>query len=82
MMGETYDTLKFERDGAGAVITLHRPQAGNAIDVDMARDLMHAAISPDFLALATRCPTLFPKRPPICMSPESWRRSFHLGPAA
>jgi len=44
MMSETYYTLKFERDGAVAVITLHRPQAGNAIDVNMARDLMHAAI--------------------------------------
>jgi 2-(1,2-epoxy-1,2-dihydrophenyl)acetyl-CoA isomerase len=47
MMNETYDTLKFERDGAVAVITLHRPQAGNAIDVNMARDLMHAAIQCD-----------------------------------
>jgi len=43
-MSETYETLKFERDGAVAIVTLHRPQAGNAIDVNMARDLLHVAI--------------------------------------
>jgi 2-(1,2-epoxy-1,2-dihydrophenyl)acetyl-CoA isomerase len=35
-----FDTLKFERDGAFATITLHRPAAGSAIDVVMARELM------------------------------------------
>jgi hypothetical protein len=29
-MSETYDTLKFERDGAGAVITLHEHPRGAA----------------------------------------------------
>jgi enoyl-CoA hydratase/carnithine racemase len=33
MMSETYETLKFERDGAVAIVTLHRPQAGNAIEI-------------------------------------------------
>lgn len=43
-MSETYETLKFERDGAVAVVTLNRPRAGNAIDVAMARELMDVAI--------------------------------------
>jgi len=47
MMSETYETLKFERDGAVAIVTLYRPQAGNAIDVNMARDLLHVAIRCD-----------------------------------
>ena len=37
-------TLRFERDGAVAVLTLNRPQAGHAIDVVMARELMEASI--------------------------------------
>ena len=35
--------LRFERDGAIARIVLDRPQAGNAIDLDMARALLEAA---------------------------------------
>jgi 2-(1,2-epoxy-1,2-dihydrophenyl)acetyl-CoA isomerase len=36
--------LLFERDGAVARLTLNRPQAGNAIDVPLARALMEASI--------------------------------------
>ncbi|MET0238534.1 MAG: enoyl-CoA hydratase/isomerase family protein [Sphingobium sp.] len=46
-MTETYQTLRFERVGAVAVITIDRPQAGNAIDVAMSRELMLAAIACD-----------------------------------
>ncbi|MET0363783.1 MAG: enoyl-CoA hydratase/isomerase family protein [Sphingobium sp.] len=46
-MTETFQTLRFERAGAVAVITIDRPQAGNAIDVAMSRELMNAAIACD-----------------------------------
>ncbi|SCW90446.1 2-(1,2-epoxy-1,2-dihydrophenyl)acetyl-CoA isomerase [Sphingobium faniae] len=44
---EDFTTLRFERDGAVAVIAINRPQAGNAIDVTMSRELLHAAIACD-----------------------------------
>jgi enoyl-CoA hydratase/carnithine racemase len=40
-------SLRFERDGAVATLTLDRPQVGNAIDVPLARALMEAAIECD-----------------------------------
>lgn len=40
----TTDTLRFERDGAIARLSLNRPGAGNSVNVAMARALMHAAI--------------------------------------
>jgi 2-(1,2-epoxy-1,2-dihydrophenyl)acetyl-CoA isomerase len=46
-MTQTYETLKFEHDGAVAIVTLHRPQVGNAIDVVMARELMQVSIACD-----------------------------------
>ena len=39
--------ITFERDGAVAKITLDRPDVGNALDIPMARALMHAAIECD-----------------------------------
>jgi 2-(1,2-epoxy-1,2-dihydrophenyl)acetyl-CoA isomerase len=39
--------LLSERAGAVAKLTLNRPQAGNALDMEMARQLMHAAIACD-----------------------------------
>jgi 2-(1,2-epoxy-1,2-dihydrophenyl)acetyl-CoA isomerase len=39
-----YKTLRFELHDAVARITLNRPDAANALDLDMGRDLMHAAI--------------------------------------
>ncbi len=40
-------SLFFERDGAIARLTLNRPQAGNALDIPLARALMEAAIACD-----------------------------------
>lgn len=46
-MNQDFSTLRFDREGAVAVITIHRPQAGNAIDIPMARELLLAAIACD-----------------------------------
>jgi len=43
----TFGTLQFEVNDSVATITLHRPDAANAIDLEMGRDLMHAAICCD-----------------------------------
>jgi 2-(1,2-epoxy-1,2-dihydrophenyl)acetyl-CoA isomerase len=40
-------SLRFERDGGVATLTLDRPQVGNAINVPLARALMEAAIECD-----------------------------------
>ncbi len=42
-----YSTLLFEQREGVATITLNRPDAANAMDIDMARELMHAAIRCD-----------------------------------
>ena len=39
-----FESLRFETEGGVARITLHRPEAANAIDLALARELMHAAI--------------------------------------
>lgn len=39
-----YSTLLFEIKDRVARITLNRPEAANTLDIDMSRDLMHAAI--------------------------------------
>jgi 2-(1,2-epoxy-1,2-dihydrophenyl)acetyl-CoA isomerase len=41
------ESLLFERRGAVAVLTLNRPDVGNAIDIPLARALMEAAITCD-----------------------------------
>ncbi len=41
------DSLLIERDGGIARLTLNRPQAGNAIDLPLARALFEAAIALD-----------------------------------
>lgn len=46
-MTELFSTLRFAREGAVAVITLSRAQAGKAIDLTMSRELMNAAIACD-----------------------------------
>lgn len=40
-------TLKVESGGAVGIVTLHQPQAGNSIDLAMARELLAAAIDFD-----------------------------------
>ncbi|MCP3732096.1 enoyl-CoA hydratase-related protein [Sphingomonas sp. MG17] len=42
-----FDTLRLEREGAVAVLSLNRPDVGNAINLAMARDLLLAAIACD-----------------------------------
>lgn len=42
-----YKTLLFGLTDGVATVTLNRPDAANAIDLDMGRDLMHAAIRCD-----------------------------------
>ena len=42
-----YSTLLFEVRDSVAHITLNRPEAANAINVEMSRDLMHAALQCD-----------------------------------
>lgn len=37
-----YETVKYEQDGAVAVITLHRPDAMNSFNTDLRRDLLAA----------------------------------------
>lgn len=39
-----FATLKLQRDGAVAVITLDRPEAGNSLDLQTAADLLEAAL--------------------------------------
>lgn len=46
-MAEAETSLRVEQDGAVAVLTINRPQAGNAINVALSHDLMHAAIACD-----------------------------------
>lgn len=46
-MTDAQAPLLFERDGAIARLTLNRPTAGNAIDMDLGRALMAAAIQCD-----------------------------------
>ena len=42
-----YDALEFDvRDGV-AHVTLNRPQAGNSINLEMGRELLHAALRCD-----------------------------------
>lgn len=38
-----FETIKFERDGAVAVITLNRPDAANSLNVQMSEELVKAA---------------------------------------
>jgi 2-(1,2-epoxy-1,2-dihydrophenyl)acetyl-CoA isomerase len=40
----TYETISYELDGAIARLTLNRPDAGNGISLELARDLMHATM--------------------------------------
>jgi 2-(1,2-epoxy-1,2-dihydrophenyl)acetyl-CoA isomerase len=42
-----YTALLFEIRNSIARITLNRPDAANALNLDMARDLMHAALQCD-----------------------------------
>lgn len=44
---ETYERIRFERDGHVARITFDRPDAAHAMDLPTMRDLMHAAITCD-----------------------------------
>ena len=46
-MADAPTTLQFARAGSVAAITLDRPRSGNAINVTMSRELMHAAIACD-----------------------------------
>ena len=43
----SYSTIKLERDGGIAKLTLHRPKSANALNLAMATDLMRAAIELD-----------------------------------
>ena len=43
----SFSTLELERDGAVAKLTLARPEAANAFDLEMGRELMQAAIALD-----------------------------------
>ena len=39
-----YETLKFDIDQGLGIITLNRPEAANAINIPMAKDLLNVAI--------------------------------------
>ena len=39
-----YETVKYERDGAVAIITIHRPDAMNSFNEELRRDLAAACI--------------------------------------
>ncbi len=39
-----YETLKFDIDQGLGIITLNRPEAANAINIPMAKDLLNIAI--------------------------------------
>lgn len=43
----TFESIRFDLDGGVAVITFDRPDQGNAMDLTVMRDLMHAAIRCD-----------------------------------
>lgn len=45
MTGTSYEAITLERRDGVAIVTLNRPEAGNAINHAMARDLMAAAIA-------------------------------------
>jgi 2-(1,2-epoxy-1,2-dihydrophenyl)acetyl-CoA isomerase len=51
----TYETLKFERDGAVAIVTLNRPDAANSLNVPMSEELVkvatHCDSNPDIRAV-------------------------------
>ena len=51
----TYETLKFERDGAVALVTLNRPDAANSLNVPMSEELVkvatHCDSNPDIRAV-------------------------------
>lgn len=44
---QRFEALRFETEGAVARLTLARPDAANAIDLTLARELMHAALRCD-----------------------------------
>jgi len=46
-MSSDFSTLRLERDGGVARLTLARPEAANALDLTMGRELMQAAIEID-----------------------------------
>lgn len=46
-MSSDFSTLRLERDGGVARLTLDRPEAANALDLTMGRELMQAAIQLD-----------------------------------
>lgn len=46
-MTESQSSLRFEREGAVAVLTMDRPHAANSLDLALSRELMEAAIAVD-----------------------------------
>ncbi len=43
----SYSTIRLERDGGVATLTLARPESANALNMEMSRELMHASIDLD-----------------------------------